>query len=118
MEELILIFILGYVFGYWIGYHLRNIRLIKALSDNPEHFIQVLKKVQDINRTEAQASQDSEAITVDFEVHNSYYYAFNRLNGEFLGQGPGQAEALRMAQERFPGKKFWYDKLEQNNQTG
>lgn len=116
MDDIILIAGCVGVIAYYIGYHVRNIQMMKLLASNPEHFISVLEKVKSIN-TEIDKGMPEDKIPVAYEVHNSYYYAFNQISGEFLGQGPTLNEALEMASKRFPGKKFWCDTLAKDAQS-
>lgn len=115
--ELILLFGFVALAAYYIGYHVRGIQLLKLMADNPEHFMIILERISKINKEMGDGDLPEEAVPVQYEVVNSNYYAYDKLSGEFLGQGPTLVDALEQAADRFPGKKFWCERPQQDAQS-
>lgn len=106
----------------WIGWHARGIIIIHNISQNPERIIKLLEEIKKINEEEDSGLAVSDrsklgAIEVTTEQVGSVYYAYSKDDNQFLGQGTSVEAALKMANERWPNKKFWHNQSEQSNQT-
>jgi len=111
MEE-VLLYVIALGFAFWLGWHLRSIVMIANLATNPDKVIKMLEKIKEINAAEADGKDASELEGTEIapEQVGNVWYAYAKDSGQFLGQGPTFEDALKMAAERFPNKKFWCKK--------
>jgi len=125
-----IMWIIGCSVAFWIGQavgsQLTSYRILKAIADDPDAFINISKKIKKINEAttheelnaiDIKSSAPKDAILMEVEEINGYVYAYNKVTGEFLSQAHDIEQAVRIASQRFPGKTFWHPSLEQNHQT-
>lgn len=108
MEDLLTYIILA-VGGIWLGWHLRAIVFMAAISDNPKKFIDMLQKVADINaKEESLLDADNKGTTeLDIERVGGTLYAYSKDTNQFVAQGPDLRTLLESAHKRFPNKEFF-----------
>ena len=111
MDDLIIYLVLIF-FAFWLGWKLRGVLMMYAMSEEPERVIKMLKEVQDINKQQDKPVRTS--IEVEPEQVSGYWYAYAKETGQFLGQGPTLEDALKVASVRFPNKTFWCETLATN----
>jgi hypothetical protein len=106
------------VIAMYIGWHLRGIVILANLAEDPDRVIKMLEKIKQINKEEQQEIK-SKIIGIEIkpEQVGNMWYAYAADNDQFLGQGPTLEDALKMASDRFPGKKFWCKKPNESNQS-
>lgn len=107
MESFIDLIFIGLMF--WLGWTLRGLLIIRAMSENPEKIIEILKEVKRINQAErAQDSQEQPETTTQLKIerHGDMLYAFSQDRDEFIAQGTNLTEVLDRAHQRFPNKVF------------
>lgn len=96
------------VFACWIGWHLRGITLLARFGSDPDHFIDILKKIKECNEEEERESvQSKNGTELAIERHGDVLYAFIKDTNQFVAQGPNLDSLLEQAQKRFPGRKFF-----------
>lgn len=106
------------VLAMWVGWHVRGIVMLANLSENPDRVIKMLQEIKRINEQEKQEVQ-SKVIGVEIKPERvgNMWYAYAADNDQFLGQGPTLDDALKMVKDRFPDKKFWCKKPNENNHS-
>ena len=132
---LVLVFV-----AFRAGWTMHEVYFISILHRHPERFemaIKVAKAVQSDNAEEQrelladlkethkelhteiinELIEDDGAIPLDLEEVNGQVFAYNKLTGEFLAQGPNKYLAALAAASRFPNKKFWHPDFKQDSQT-
>lgn len=112
MTELtILGIVVAAVVGYFVGYHVRAVLLIKGMSDDPEHFIQLLNQVKKINQqhdTELDNLQQGLTGTeLAIEKDGNMYYGYTADTKQFIAQGSTLDDLMEQAAQRHPGKEFF-----------
>lgn len=106
MEFLTLIIVAA--FAFWIGWSIRGIVLLARFGTDPEHFIDILKKIKEINDEEARAAQQDKLGTeLAIERHGEMLYAFVKETNQFIAQGKDLNVLLDEAKKRFPNRKFF-----------
>lgn len=113
MEELIIIVAVAAVVGYFVGYHMRAIMLIKGMSEDPDHFIKLLEKVKQINdehdiemdRLKSTGIVDGTELTIE-QVGNMFY-AYTKDTNQFIAQGATVDALMDQAKLRHPNRKFF-----------
>lgn len=95
--------------AFSIGWNVRGAIILVNLAKDPQKFINMLKEVERINQAEAEGKIIPEGIEVEAEEVNGHWYAYVKNTNQFLAQGTSLEDALKLASERFPGKKFWCD---------
>ena len=103
--------------AFWVGWHARGFSFLTAISQNPDHVIGLLQKIKEINAEVEDSGMPADAIPMKIEEVNGQVYAYNNITGEFLAQAHNLHHVMVEVAERFPGKKFWHPKLEQDSQT-
>jgi hypothetical protein len=98
--------------AFYIGWFCRGISIMQNLAERPEHMIALLEEIRKINEQEAQ-SLPTDIIEMNVEKQNGAIYLFNKTTGDFLAQGASIEDAVKIAAERFPGKRFGYTDAEQ-----
>jgi hypothetical protein len=118
--ELILEFlpyaVVAFIF-YNVGSHVRAVQTMLNLSRDPDRFIEMVKKIKEINSEVETNDMPEDAIPMQIEEVNGQVYAYNQITGEFLAQAQNVYQAAVMAAARFPGKKFWHPSLKEDAQT-
>jgi hypothetical protein len=109
MDSIILYLVIAFV-AFVMGWKLRGLLMIAAMSDDPEKIINMLKEVKKINESEASDVK----VEVEPEKVNGHWYAYAKETGQFLAQGSTLEEALKIASIRFPNKTFWCETLRSN----
>ena len=112
--ELILYIVFGAV-AFWFGWHARGIVILANLAQDPEKMIGILEKIKEINKEE-QGQTSLEGIELAIEQVQDEFYAYTKTDGKFVAQGTSLENVLKMANERFPGTKF-FGKVPADNST-
>jgi hypothetical protein len=102
---------------YNVGSHVRAVQTMLNLSRDPDRFIEMVKKIKEINTEVETNDMPEDAIPMQIEEVNGQVYAYNQITGEFLAQAQNVYQAAVMATARFPGKKFWHPSLKEDAQT-
>ena len=100
------------VVAFYIGWFCRGVSIMSRLADEPERMIALLEEIRKINEAEGKDTP-SDVIEMDLQKQNGLVYLFNKANGQFLAQGETIESAVKLAAERFPGKRFGYTDSEQ-----
>ena len=119
------IIILGIVFalGWYIGWHVHAVIIIKRLAENPEAVINMLEELKRIHSEErlqpARYSDEppEEGVELKLEQHSGMYYAFRKDTDQFVAQGPTPEAVYTSLKARFPGETFWCKNPDKEHQT-
>lgn len=96
------------VIAFYAGWYARGATLLARFANDPEHFINILKQIKNINDQEdLEAHETANGTELRIERHGEVLYAFTKSTNEFIAQGPTLPDLLDEAQKRFPGKKFF-----------
>lgn len=106
--ELLLLFLMVFVFGYiagWLG-HAKG--LLKRLTENPDEMIRILNdyKKEAVKIQATKSEELSLAREIEIEQVNNQFYLYAKDNGQFLAQAPTLDEALEKTGKRFPNQVF------------
>jgi hypothetical protein len=107
----------AYTIGHFIGGHMKAFQMMQKMVNDPEGMIDLIKHLKTINDTETDVAIPDDAHLLELEEVNGQVYAYDKLTGEFLAQGPNKYMAALAAASRFPGKKFWHPDFKQDSQT-
>lgn len=112
MEELIIVIVVAAVVGYFVGYHMRAIMLIKGMSDDPDHFIRLLEQVKNINNEhDAEMSKlfsgPADGTELTIERDGNMFYAYIKGTNQFVAQGPSIDTVIDQANSIHPDRKFF-----------
>ena len=113
MEDIVIFIVVAAVVGFFVGYHMRAIMLIKGMSDDPDHFIRLLEQVKKINeehdvemaRLNNQEPKEGTELTI--EKVNGVFYAYAKDTNQFIAQGPSIQELFDQAKQRHPNRNFF-----------
>jgi len=111
-----IVYLIVAVVAAWLGWHARGIMFLANISQRPEHMIEMLRQIKEINDSEELGLPD-DAIEVQTEQVNDLVYAYNKVTGEFLAQAQNLHQVMVEAAKRYPGKKFWHPELTKDTQT-
>lgn len=98
--------------AFYIGWFCRGVSIMQKLAEEPERMIGLLEQIRKINENEARDIPE-DVIEMDLRKQNGLVYLYNKASGEFLAQGANIEAAVKIAAERFPGKRFGYTDTEQ-----
>jgi len=98
--------------AFYVGWFCRGVSLMSKLAQEPERMIGLLEEIRKINENEARDIPE-DVIEMDLRKQNGLVYLYNKASGEFLAQGANIEAAVKVAAERFPGKRFGYTDTEQ-----
>jgi hypothetical protein len=115
MEDLLIYLVVAGI-AFVIGWHMRAITMLHNMLANADRTIELLQKFKSVSNEEY-AELPDDAIPLEIEQVNGQVFAYNKITGEFLAQGPTIVQAALSAAKRFPGKTFWHPLLEQDSQT-
>lgn len=101
-----ILFIIGIVVAFLVGWHLRGITILARLGSNPDHFIKILNEIKKINDKE-ELGQDPDGTELRIERVGNVLYAYRKDDNQFVAQGTDLTELLNSAAERFPNNKFF-----------
>ena len=104
------------VIFYNIGSYIRTFQIMQNLAKRPDDFIQMVNKIKEINES-IEIGMPDDAVEVKTEQVNDLVFAYDKTTGEFLAQAGNLHQAMVLAAQRFPGKKFWHPELKQDSQT-
>jgi hypothetical protein len=111
-----IVYLIVAVVAAWLGWHARGIIFLANISQRPDHMIEMLRQIKEINDSEELGLPD-DAIEVQTEQVNDLVYAYNKVTGEFLAQAQNLHQVMVLAAARYPGKKFWHPELTKDSQT-
>lgn len=106
--ELVILFVMVFVFGYVMGWLGHAKGLLKRLTEDPDEMIRVLNeyKKEAAKLNQIQKEDASPAREVEVEHVNGIFYLYAKDNGQFLAQAPTLDEALVLVEKRFPNQSF------------
>jgi hypothetical protein len=111
MEDLIIIAVVAAIIGYFVGYHMRAIMLIKGMSEDPDHFIRMLEQVKKINsefdNEKALLEQGVDGTELSIEREGNMFYAYTKDTNQFIAQGVTMDALMEQAKLRHPDRKFF-----------
>ena len=113
MEELLILIAVAAIVGYFVGYHMRAIMLIKGMSEDPDHFIRLLEQVKKINdehdeeMTKLRASGPVDGTELAIERVGNMFYAYTKDTNQFIAQGASVDALMDQAKLRHPDRKFF-----------
>ncbi len=111
MEDLIIIAVVAAIIGYFVGYHMRAIMLIRGMSENPDHFIRLLEQVKKINSEfdseKALLEQSVDGTELSIEREGNMFYAYTKDTNQFIAQGVTMDALMEQAKLRHPDRKFF-----------
>lgn len=111
MEEIIIIVAVAAVIGYFVGYHMRAIMLIKGMSEDPDHFIRLLEQVKKINDEHdvemTKLTESVEGTELTIEHVGGMFYAYTKDGNQFIAQGASVDALMEQAKLRHPDRKFF-----------
>lgn len=106
--ELVILFVMVFVFGYiagWLG-HAKG--LLKRLTEDPDEMIRILNeykkeagKIQSLEKESLISARE-----IEVEQVNGEFYLYAKDNGQFLAQAPTLDEAIEKTGKRFPNQVF------------
>jgi len=105
------------IIAAWVGWHARGIVLLYKLSRDPQATIMLLEELKDLHENGESQPANTAEIELTVETVKGLVYLFDKDTDRFIGQGATLAEALKMANERFPNKTFWCNARKQDSQT-
>jgi hypothetical protein len=111
-----IVYLIVAVVAAWLGWHARGIIFLANISQRPDHMIEMLRQIKEINDSEELGLPD-DAIEVQTEQVNDLVYAYNKVTGEFLAQAQNLHQVMVLAAARYPVKKFWHPELTKDSQT-
>jgi len=103
------------IVSYWIGSHVRAVRFMHNIWSNPDDFIALVRRVQDIKEND-DLGLPEDAVEVRIEQENNIVYAYEKATGQFLAQAQSLHLAMVEAARLYPEKKFWHPELYQDSQ--
>lgn len=114
MEELIILVAVAAIVGFFVGYHMRAIMLIKGMSEDPDHFIRLLEQVKKINdehdeeMAKLRGTQPTASGTeLAIERVGNMFYAYTKDTNQFIAQGNSIDALMDQAKQRHPDRKFF-----------
>ena len=111
MEDLIIIAVVAAIIGYFVGYHMRAIMLIRGMSENPDHFIRLLEQVKKINSEfdseKALLEQSVDGTELSIEREGNMFYAYTKDTNQYIAQGVTMDALMEQAKLRHPDRKFF-----------
>lgn len=106
-------FLITVVSFFYFGWWARGLLMKSRFSEDPDHFINILQKIKEINELE-QLELKKEGTELSIERVGNTLYAYVKDTGQFIAQGPSLEELLNSAQDRFPDRKF-FGKIDKDN---
>lgn len=104
------------IVAFWAGKHYAQMRFLYNISQNPDRTMEMLRKIKEINDSEDDGLP-YDAIEVITEQIGNVVYAYQKLDGQFLGQADSIHSAMQDAADRNPGKQFWHPEMIKDSQT-
>lgn len=104
------------VIAFWLGKHYAQIRFLQNISRDPDRTLKLLQQIKAINDSEIDGLPDN-AIEVKTEQIGNVVYAYQKIDGQFLGQADSIHAAMTDAANRNPGKNFWHPEMKEDAQT-
>jgi MFS superfamily sulfate permease-like transporter len=105
-------FFLGILFGIAIGFFWGVWRatqsFIQRIVDKPEEIREIMSRVQQLSKEDNITTPSTDTPNdIKIEHHQGVVYLYDN-NNEFLAQGNSISDALTVAKQRFPDRKFAY----------
>lgn len=105
--DFITVLVIGF-FAFWVGWVARGVIMLARFGTDPEHFIEILKKIKEINDQEKTEKKETSIGTeLAIERHGDMLYAFAKESDQFIAQGTNLDALLEEAKKRFPDRKFF-----------
>ena len=92
---------------YNVGSHVRAVQMMLNLSKDPDRFIDMVKKIKEINSEVETNDMPEDASPMEVERVGDVLYAYDKHSGQFLAQAPNLNNLLEAVHTRFPSKKFF-----------
>lgn len=103
--EIILI-LLAFGFGYFVGCMRQGHRLLQNIFGDPDNMIRLLENYK---KAQAQVADDTvklDITEVTVENRDGIHFLYTRATNEFLGQGASLEQALDTLRARYPNRIF------------
>jgi hypothetical protein len=95
---------------FWLGKKYQTWMFIADIYRDPDHYLKLAQKVKDtkieIEKEASAESQDTAEVEVRTEIVNGVIYCYDNTTGEFLAQAESHLQALNLAANRYPHKRF------------
>lgn len=111
----------------WIGWRVHEAFIIHIIRTNPEILKELSKVVEDHNDelgteeitvvTSDGQKMDTEGVEMIVEREGNLLYAYSKTTNQFIAQGDSIENLLSMAHKRFPGKTFFGNILEEDQNS-
>ena len=122
METFIVLSVV-FALGWYIGWHLHTVVVIKRLAENPEAVIAMLEELKRIHADEHRElvkhmdEPPEQGVEISMEQHSGQYYAFRKDTDQFIAQGASPEAVHQTLKDRYPQETFWYKKSDKEHQT-
>lgn len=118
--------ILGiFILGVYVGWKIHETLIVQAIKHQPEGLEEAIK-IAKANREQGDqevelTTKDGETVKtkgVELEIEHvgGHFYAYAKINNQFIAQGETLEKLLETAHKRFPGKVFFGDLPEEEHQ--
>lgn len=100
--------ILLLVIIFWLGKQYQHWKIIGDIYTNPDHYIELAKKVKEMKEEDPiPGIDDTSGTEVNIERHGDMVYAYTKQDDQFIAQGKNMTELLESMKKRFPNRRFF-----------
>ena len=105
--DFITVLVIAFV-AMWVGWVARGIIMLARFGTDPEHFIEILQKIKEINDKE-QIEGKEQAIGTELAIERvgNELYAYAKDTNQFIAQGSNLDKLMEEAKKRFPDRRFF-----------
>jgi hypothetical protein len=113
--ELLIAAAVGFIIGSWLKEKMMLIRIVR----NADDIIKSLQQVQKImaSHQDIENSITDEGVELEVEFEKGQVYAWLKATRQFIGQASTIEELYKIAESKYPGAKFWYNKATKESQS-
>ena len=105
--DYITVLVIAFV-AMWIGWIARGVVILAKFGTDPEHFINILQQIKEINDQEASEATESKIGTeLAIERVGNTLYAYTKGTNQFVAQGGNLDALMEEATKRFPDRRFF-----------
>ena len=93
---------------FWLGKKYQTWMFIADIYRDPDHYLELAQKVKE-TKIEIESeikSESTDEVEVRAETVNGVIYCYDNATGEFLAQAESHLQALNLAANRYPHKRF------------
>lgn len=93
---------------FWLGKKYQTWMFIADIYRDPDHYLELAQKVKE-TKIEIESeikSESTDEVEVRAEIVNGVIYCYDNATGEFLAQAESHLQALNLAANRYPHKRF------------